>query len=120
MIVAGIGFNGRATVASLLDALTRAGTGAEALATLDRKATDPRAQALAARLGLPLHGLAPDLIAAQDTPTRSPHSAALTGAGSLAEAAALALAGPGARLRGPRAFSADGTATAAIAERTTP
>ena len=37
-----------------------------------------------------------------------------------AEAAALALAGPGARLRGPRAISADGTATAAIAERTTP
>jgi cobalt-precorrin 5A hydrolase len=34
----------------------------------------------------------------------------------VAEAAALAAAGPGARLRGPRAVSADGTATAAIAE----
>jgi cobalt-precorrin 5A hydrolase len=38
------------------------------------------------------------------------------GTGSIAEASALVAAGPGARLRGPRAVSADGTATAAIAE----
>jgi cobalt-precorrin 5A hydrolase len=39
------------------------------------------------------------------------------GTGSVAEASALAAAGPGARLLGPRVISGDGLATAAIAER---
>ncbi|MHA6346914.1 cobalamin biosynthesis protein, partial [Roseivivax sp. CAU 1761] len=36
--------------------------------------------------------------------------------GSVAEAAALAAAGPGARLLGPRAVSPDGCATCALAQ----
>ena len=67
--------------------------------------------------------ISPAALAAQDTPTRSARVAALHGAGSVAEAAALAgaaalgVAAPGrrTRLRSPRAASPDGMATAAIA-----
>ena len=47
MRVAGIGFRGAATLASLKDALLRAGGDADALATADAKATAPVMQALA-------------------------------------------------------------------------
>ena len=61
----------------------------------------------------------PDLVAAltaQATSTQSPASRASRGTGSVAEAAALAAAGPGARLLSPRVISADGRATCALAE----
>ena len=67
-------------------------------------------------LGLPVVAVADAALRGQATLTQSGRVQALKGAGSVAEAAALAAAGPGARLRGPRAVSADGTATAAIAE----
>ncbi|MEH6774853.1 MAG: cobalamin biosynthesis protein [Cereibacter changlensis] len=111
MRVAGIGFNSRATGASIRDALAQAG-GAEALATAETKAAALRGLAP----GLPVRGIAPDDLARQPVLTRSARVAALHGTGSLAEAAALAAAGPGARLLGPRVTSADGRATAAIAE----
>ncbi len=116
MIVAGFGFRSGATVAALQDALTRAG-GAEGvthLATLAGKAEGLRP--LGQALGLPILGLADAALREQATLTQSGRVQALKGVGSVAEAAALAAAGPGARLRGPRAVSADGTATAAIAE----
>ena len=75
---------------------------------------------LAALMGLPVHAVTPDALAAQTCITHSPRVQALYGTGSVAEAAALAAAGPGARLLAPRAQSADGMATAAIAERTMP
>lgn len=116
MIVAGFGFRSGATVAALQDALARAG-GAEDvthLATLATKA--PGLDLLARVLGLPVIALAPEALHTQQTITRSARVDVLHGTGSVAEAAALAAAGRGARLRGPRAVSADGTATAAIAE----
>jgi cobalt-precorrin 5A hydrolase len=116
MIVAGFGFRQEATLAALQDALQRAGgaAGVTHLATLDAKAgvLVPLGQAL----GLPVVAVSEADLQAQDTLTRSGRVQALKGVGSVAEAAALAVAGLGARLRGPRVVSADGTATAAIAE----
>ena len=98
------------------DALARAGgaDGVTHLATLAAKA--PGLEPLGRTLGLPVVALPPDHLKDQPTLTRSDRVQALHGTGSVAEAAALAAAGPGARLRGPRAASGDGTATAAIAE----
>jgi cobalt-precorrin 5A hydrolase len=116
MIVAGFGFRGGVTLDALADALARAGGagGVTHLATLAEKAEAlaPLGQAL----GLPVVAVAETALRGLATPTRSGRVQALKGVGSVAEAAALAAAGPGARLRGPRVVSADGTATAAIAE----
>lgn len=119
MIVAGFGFRGMATVSSLADALARAGGGGApvaAIATVTDKASAPPLRALAARLGVPVHAIDHAVLAAQATITRSDASIAAHGTGSLAEAAALAAAGPGGRLLGARAVSRDGMATCALAE----
>jgi cobalt-precorrin 5A hydrolase len=99
------------------DALTRAGQNPQALATVADKAEAPVIRTLADELGLPLYAIALADLQAQSTQTHSPRVAALYGTGSLAEAAALACAGPNARLLGPRVTSKDGKATAALAER---
>ncbi|MES2432731.1 MAG: cobalamin biosynthesis protein [Pseudomonadota bacterium] len=117
MIVAGIGFRADAGIDSLRDALTRAGAGAQALATAADKASAPTIRALAAELALPLHAIPLETLQNQTTLTQSARVQARYGTGSLAEAAALAAAGPGARLLGPRVTSQDGRATAALAER---
>nr|WP_128514926.1 cobalamin biosynthesis protein [Tabrizicola thermarum] len=116
MIVAGFGFRTGATLAALQDALSRAGgpIGVTHLATL--KAKVGGLAALGQVLGLPVIALEPESLRGIATPTRSDRVVAMFGTGSVAEGAALAAAGPGARLRAPRAVSADGTATAAIAE----
>lgn len=118
MRVAGLGFRGRASAGSLRDAIARAGGAPDLLATSELKAAEAVVQDLARDLGLRLVPVPGDSLAAQVTLTRSARVAARFGTGSLAEAAALAAAGPGARLLGPRAVSEDGLATAAIAERT--
>lgn len=116
MIVAGFGFRSGATQAALADALARAG-GAEGVTHLATLAAKAEGLLLLGRaLDLPVVALAPQALRGVPTPTRSDRVEALFGTGSVAEAAALAAAGPGAVLRGPRAVSADGTATAAIAE----
>ena len=122
MIVAGFGFRGAATAESLLDALDKArGPQAPALlATAEDKAAAPAFQALSARLGLPIHAVTLDALAQVETPTRSARVRALRGSGSVAEAAALVVAGPGASLLGPRAVSADRMATCALATRILP
>jgi len=119
MIVAGFGFSTRAEVASLHDALARACAAAgitapHALATADDKtaALTPLAQAL----GVPVQGIAPDSLAAQVTHTNSTRVALERATGSVAEAAALAAAGPHARLLGPRHHARDRLATCALAE----
>lgn len=119
MIVAGFGFRSETTLAALQDALARAGgaAGVTHLATLAAKA--PALALLGDATGLPVIALAPEALQGQPTLTRSTRVKTLHGTGSVAEAAALAAAGPGARLRGQRAVSADGTATAAIAEAKT-
>lgn len=118
MRIAGLGFRTSASVASLQDALTAAGglDGVVALATVDSKADAPALQALAAELGLPVREMSPAALAGVATVSVSVLMLQRFGTGSLAEAAALAAAGPGARLLGPRKVSADGLATAAIAE----
>jgi cobalt-precorrin 5A hydrolase len=115
MRVAGIGFRGAAVLSSLQDALQRAGGEIDLLATAEKKAETPVARALAATLDLNMRGISRDLLAQQDTLTHSAKVAERFGTGSVAEAAALAAAGPGGRLLGPRVISADGLATAAIA-----
>ena len=121
MIVAGLGFRKDAGIGSLRDALARAGgLHAQALATAADKASAPVIQTLAAELALPLHAIPLERLHNQPTLTQSPRVSALYGTGSLAEAAALAAAGPGARLLGPRVTSQDGKATAALAERSIP
>jgi cobalt-precorrin 5A hydrolase len=117
MRVAGMGFRKGASQAALLEALVKAGgvDGLTALATATDKAE--ALQSLAITLRLPVLAIPPERLAAQTVLTHSPRVKTLYGTGSLAEAAALAAAGLGARLMGPRVQSADGTATAAIAER---
>ncbi|MGP2420390.1 cobalamin biosynthesis protein, partial [Listeria monocytogenes] len=60
---------------------------------------------LAEALGLPLTGVAAEALAAASTTTRSVVSLAARDVGSVAEASALAAAGAGARLLGPRHIS---------------
>ncbi|MEI4232951.1 cobalamin biosynthesis protein [Roseovarius sp. D22-M7] len=122
MIAAGFGFRAAATTASLRDALdlARARTGAGptlvALATAADKAGAAPLCALAQALGLPIHAVDTARLTAQHTPTRSHASQAAHGTGSVAEAAALAAAGPEARIVAPRVISGDGMATCALAE----
>jgi cobalt-precorrin 5A hydrolase len=115
VIVAGFGFRAAATADSLRDALDRAGGHVDALATAADKADAPAFRAFAAASGLPVHGISPDAIRNQQTATASAASRNARGTGSLAEAAALAAAGPGARLLAPRAISGDRMATCALA-----
>lgn len=118
MIVAGLGFRKDAGIDSLRDAFARAGGGgAQALATAADKADAAVMKALAAELALPLYAIPLDSLTHQLTMTQSARIHARYGTGSLAEAAALAAAGPGARLLGARVTSQDGMATAALAER---
>lgn len=120
MKVAGLGFRAEAEVASLRAALDAAGglSGVTALATSEAKAGTAVFLAFATELGLPVVAVSPADLAAQITLTNSTKVREKTGAGSLAEAAALAALGPDARLLGPRAVSHDHMATAAIAVRT--
>lgn len=121
MKVAGLGFRAAATTESLLAALRAAsGEDAAALATLSDKAQATALIDLAAALGVPIIPISAAALTNVKTFTQSPRQLATLGAGSLAEAAALIAAGPGARLLGPRATAPDGMATAAIATAAIP
>lgn len=118
MIVAGFGFSRRASEASLRSALAAArggGAAPQALATLADKA--PALAPLAEALDLPLIAVAGPL---SDTKTQSATSLSARGTGSVAEATALAAAGPGAYLLAPRAVSPDRLATCALAQGARP
>lgn len=118
MKVAGLGFKHDVTLASLREALLAAGgpEGLAAVATVSDKADAEVLQQLARECGVPITAVAAEVLAKIDTPTQSERVAARFGTGSVAEAAALAAAGPRARLIATRAVSQDRTATAAIAE----
>lgn len=116
MIVAGIGLRAATTLATLTALLQSAeettGHTVQALATATEKAAHPALTALAQSRALPLHPVAIDGIATQ---TQSERITARFRTGSVAEAAALAAAGPGATLTLARITAPDGMATLAIA-----
>lgn len=119
MIVAGFGFRCGATLESLRAALALAQQGVPAVTHLATAQAKAMALApLAEALGLPLVAIAADALAATPTHTQSTASRATHDTGSVAEAAALAAAGPGARLLCPRQISPDRMATCAIAQGT--
>ena len=121
MRIAGIGFRKGADGADILAAIDRAlaehaldRADIDAIAVAASKAGEPGAGEAAALIGKPLVVIADHLVRmSSDTPTRSSRVVALFGVGSLAEAVALAAAGPGATLAGPRSQSP--IATCAIA-----
>jgi cobalt-precorrin 5A hydrolase/precorrin-3B C17-methyltransferase len=120
-LVAGIGTSTGADpveVAALLDeALLTAGSARESLAeiaTIDRRRHEPAIQGL----GLPVRTFAAHELATVTVPHPSPVVTEAVGTPSVAEAAALLAAGPGAVLLLPKIKSA--TATVAIARRRAP
>ena len=117
MIVAGFGFRNIATTDSLRNAL--AATRAEPpalLAVPADKAHAPAIQQLARELGLAVLPVAESTLRAMQTQTQSQPSLDHRATGSVAEACALAAAGPDARLLKSRQISADRCATCAIAQ----
>jgi cobalt-precorrin 5A hydrolase len=121
MIVAGFGFRASATVASLQSALSLATDGAiDALAAPDDKCTAPCLTDLSNTTGLPILPVSAEALANVKTTTQSAHSLRTRGTGSVAEAAALAAAGPDAKLLTIRHISDDNLATCAIATGPTP
>lgn len=120
MRVAGFGFRAGASLACLrgvLEAVEARGGPAAALAAPPHKARDAALRALAAERGLPLRAMP---VAGIETPTHSTRIAAEFGTGSVAEAAALAAAGPGARITVARIVAPDAMATCAMAETEEP
>jgi len=117
MIVAGFGFRGAATADSLRDALARAAgeRRVTAFAAPEDKAQAACLRELAGEMAVGVHSIAADDLSRQQTRTEAPRVRAARGTGSVAEAAALAAAGPGAKLFAPRSISADRLATCAIA-----
>ncbi|KTF70627.1 cobalamin biosynthesis protein [Sphingomonas sp. HT-1] len=113
MIVAGFGYRSGATLESLRAALALAQRGAPGVTHV---ATVADKLPLVVGLGLPTIDVAE--LHAIETATRSAASLAARGTGSVAEAAALAAAGPGARLLVSRRISEDRLATCAIAQGT--
>jgi len=88
------------------------------VATVDRRAGEPAVVELAAALGVGLRCLPAPVLAGTAVPNPSPVVEAAVGTPSVAEAAALAVAGPGAALVLEKRRSAD--ATVAVARRAGP
>ena len=118
--VLGLGFRADASVGSLRDAVRAARASVQgshavtALATAQDKAGSQALAQFAAELRLPVIGVPLALLAEQPAAT-SAHVPTRYGGRSVAEAAALAIAGPNGRLLAARAVSSDGKATAALA-----
>ena len=122
MIVAGLGFNSKATPDSLADALDATGyaTSVSVLATPEDKIKAPVILDFAKSRGLLVLPIQPHQLEAAQTHTQSVVSRMMRRIGSVAEAAALAAAGPNAALLATRKISDDRTATCAIAKGATP
>lgn len=121
MIVAGFGFRQGVGVDSLNQVLTHAAQGqcVAAVATARDKASGAVFRAFAQAQNLPVIAIDSAALEAQQTVTQAEASKAARNAGSVAEAAALAAAGPGARLLSRRVISADRMATCALAHSAT-
>ena len=122
MIVAGFGFSTRATARSLEDALRATGYDGPitVVACPDDKALSDVMSDVARPRGVLINAVLPHKLEQAQTQTQSILSRLMRRTGSVAEAAALAAAGPGARLLHPRAVSDDRLATCAIAQGTAP
>jgi cobalt-precorrin 5A hydrolase len=121
MRVMGVGFRAAADLASLQDAMRLAleasgGQKIDALVTEAAKSRETVFRELAQLMNLPGLGITQSDLEQMITPTQSQRIQDRFGTGSLAEAAALAAAGPNARLLAQRVISGDGKSTAAIAE----
>ncbi|SDA10580.1 cobalamin biosynthesis protein [Sphingomonas sp. NFR15] len=117
MIVAGFGHRAGAEASSLSAALALAQAGGRPVTALAAPADKTALLApLARALALPLIAVTPEALRSADTATRSAFSLIARGIGSVAEAAALAAAGPRALLITRRHISPDRMATCAIAE----
>lgn len=121
MIVAGLGFRRRANISALRDALAQAQQGQPAVTALavPHDKVD-QVIGLAESMGIPLMAVDPQALLGISTLTQSSASLAARGTGSVAEACALAAAGPDARLLGPRHISIDRMASCAIAQGVLP
>lgn len=115
MRIAGLGFRAAVTLETL-ETLLQQASAVSALVTLADKADHPALLALARQHDLPLRSLPREALAGLATQTRSCRIEQGFGTGSVAEACALAAAGPGARLVLPRVTSPDGMATLAVAQ----
>jgi cobalt-precorrin 5A hydrolase len=122
MIVAGLGFRTTCTADELVALIERVGEAAgakvAALAVPDFKLGASVLARAAARLALEVRPISRDALIAAQPLCLSRSAAALdaVGVASVAEACALAAAGPGARLLGPK--TASGAATCALAAST--
>jgi cobalt-precorrin 5A hydrolase len=117
MIVAGFGFRAAADLDALDAALALAQADHPPVTILAAPADKiALVERLGAALGLPVTPVAAPDLEAIATPTTSPKSAEIRRCGSVAEAAALAAAGPGARLLTARHISPNRMATCAIAQ----
>jgi cobalt-precorrin 5A hydrolase len=114
MIVAGFGLRASASLPGLRGLL--ADIPVDALAIVADKAGHPALRALAAERALPLVSVALADLAGDRAATPAPHQPGRYGPTSVAEAAALAAAGPGSVLIQRRITAPDGTATMALAK----
>lgn len=114
MKVAGIGCRAGAPLAALEEVLDALPGPVDFLATIPERGREVLRLAKARRMDLRVIPSAH--LAGVATPTQSDRIQALHGTGSVAEAVALVACGPGARIIGTRIVSADGSATAALAE----
>ena len=114
MVIAGFGCRAGATRESVRSALAAAGVRPDRLAVPEDRAAV--IAGFAEGEGLSVLPIAADRLSRMDTPTRSDLSLIHRGVGSVAEAVALAAAGPGARIIVPRVISSDRMATCAIAQ----
>ena len=119
-MIAGIGLRETATAQDILAALDLAPAPLAGIATLEGKAALPALRHAAGMRGLSITALPRAAIQGIATPTQSPRQLALFATGSLAEAAALVAAGPGATLHGPRLVLPGGAATIAFASKEEP
>jgi cobalt-precorrin 5A hydrolase/precorrin-3B C17-methyltransferase len=105
------------------DALSGAGVAVRAVGavvTLDRKAAEPAIVALGERLEVPVRTFSAAALAGVAVPNPSGVVAEAVGTPSVAEAAALLAAGPGAALVTTKQVSATGDSTVAVARRRAP
>jgi cobalt-precorrin 5A hydrolase len=116
MRVAGLGFRKGVSAESLAAVLALVAP-FDAIATLDSKAQEPGFLCLIKTLTQPFHAVSLADLQASETGGAGA-ARRLYGTGSVAESAALAAAGPGARLVQSKIKGPDGQAVAAIAETT--
>ena len=114
MIVAGFGLRAAASLACLRGMLGEVRV--DALAVVADKASHPALIALAQEMAKPLRAVALEDLARDRAQTPAPRQPHRYGNTSVAEAAALAAAGPKAVLLQPRITATDGTATMALAQ----